>query len=184
MATKPQSQKQSKAGGSSTGQAVAWVIAPVLGVVALPTLILLAVGMLPTVVSYFIVDRHPSKYTTRTIGYLNFAGCLPYALDIWQSGGVFDFEVVFEILTDPLSLLVMYTAAATGWIVFASAPPVVAAYLTVTSEIKTKTFEARQQELVEDWGRNVRHGAMGEELKDDDDAPDQPAEPVEPVDAS
>ena len=117
-------------------------------------------------VAFFIIDRHPAKYTTRTIGYLNFAGCLPYALDIWRGGGVWDFDTVFEILTDPLSLLVMYAAAATGWVVFYATPPVVAAYLAVTSEIKVKSFAARQEELIEDWGRNVRHGAMGEELEE------------------
>lgn len=173
MAKKPRTQK-SKAAGKSSGGAIAWVIAPVVGVVAMPTLLLLAVGMLPTLVAFFIIDRHPAKYTSRTIGYLNFAGCLPYTLDIWRGGGVWEFGTVFEVLSDPLSLLVMYAAAATGWMVYYATPPVVAAYLTVTSEIKVKNFKARQQELIEDWGRNVRYGAMGEELEDNDDAPPQP----------
>jgi hypothetical protein len=78
MARKPKIKKAKKAGKSSSGQAVAWVVAPILGAVAMPTLVLLMVGMLPTLVAFFIIDRHPAKYTTRTIGYLNFAGCLPY----------------------------------------------------------------------------------------------------------
>lgn len=183
MARKPKIKKAKKAGKSSSGQAVAWVVAPILGAVAMPTLVLLMVGMLPTLVAFFIIDRHPAKYTTRTIGYLNFAGCLPYALDIWRSGGVWNFEAVFEALSNPLSLMVMYAAAATGWVVFYATPPVVAAYLTVTSEIKVKTFKARQQELIKDWGRNVRYGAMGEELKDDD-APDEPESEPAPVESA
>jgi hypothetical protein len=79
--------------------------------------------------------------------------------------------------------MVMYAAAATGWVVFYATPPVVAAYLTVTSEIKVKTFKARQQELIKDWGRNVRYGAMGEELKDDD-APDEPESEPAPVESA
>ena len=40
---------------------------------------------------------------------------------------------------------------------------------TVTYEMKEKRFKARQEELVESWGRNVRHGASamdGEEELD------------------
>jgi hypothetical protein len=184
MAKKPKSQKAKKDGKSSGGQAVAWVIAPILGAVAMPTLVLLIVGMLPTLVAFFIIDRHPAKYTTRTIGYLNFAGCLPYALDIWRSGGVWNFDAVFNALSDPLSIMVMYAAAATGWVVYYATPPVVAAYLAVTSEIKVKNFKTRQQELIEDWGRNVRYGAMGEALKDDDEVPDEPEAEPAPVESA
>jgi hypothetical protein len=149
----------------------------------MPILVLLMVGMLPTLVAYFIIDRHPAKYTTRTIGYLNFAGCLPYTLDIWRGGGVWEFGTILEIIGDPMSLLVMYAAAATGWAVFYATPPVVAAYLVVTSGIRVKKYKARQQELIEDWGRNVRYSAMGEALEEDDDAQSQP-QPAESVGAS
>ena len=183
MAKKPNTEKSKKPRKASSGRAVAWVVAPILGAVAMLTLVLLMVGMLPTLVAYFIIDRHPAKFTTRTIGYLNFADCLPYTLDIWRGGGVWEFGTVFEILGDPTSLLVMYAAAATGWIVFYATPPVVAAYLVVTSGIKVKTFEARQQELIGDWGRNVRSSAMGEALEEDDDAP-TPPQPMESADES
>ncbi len=89
------------------GNMIAWTVAPIIGLVALPTLLLLVVGMAPTLVAFFIVDRHPAKYVSRTVGYLNFAGCLPYALDLWRTGGVWDFDVLFGIIGDPISLLVM-----------------------------------------------------------------------------
>jgi hypothetical protein len=174
MAKKPTNGKAKKTGKSAGGQAVAWVVAPIMGALAMPTLVLLMVGMLPTLIAYFIVDRHRAKYTTRTIGYLNFAGCLPYTLDVWGSGGVWEFGTVFEIIADPLALLVMFSAAATGWVVFYATPPVVSAYLVVTSGIKVKNFKARQQELIQDWGRNVRHRALGQALAEDDDAETPP----------
>ncbi len=125
--------------------------------------------MAPTLVAFFIVDRHPSKYTTRAVGYLNFAGCLPYAIDLWRGGGVWDFEILFTIITNPFTLLVMYTMAAVGWMILFAAPPIVAAYLAVTSEMREKTLKARQEELIEEWGRNVRLGVMGAEVEDEDD---------------
>lgn len=165
--------KNAKTASKGSGSLLAWVIAPVIGVIALPTVLLLMVGMAPTLVAFFIVDRNPAKYKTRAVGYLNFAGCLPYALDLWRSGGVWDFENLFAIIADPFALLVMYSTAAVGWIVLFTTPPVVAAYLAVTSEMREKTLTARQKELIAQWGRNVRLGVMGAELDDDDDAPDE-----------
>ena len=63
----------------------------------------------------------------------------------------------------------MYTMAAVGWMILFAAPPIVAAYLAVTSEMREKTLKARQDELIEEWGRNVRLGVMGAEVEDEDD---------------
>ena len=175
MAKKPAKKNAKAAKSSGSGSLLAWILAPIIGILALPTVLLLAVGMAPTLVAFFIVDRHPAKYSTRAVGYLNFAGCLPYAIDLWRSGGVWDFETLFLIITNPFTLLVMYSAAAVGWIVLFAAPPVVAAYLAVTSEMREKQLKARQKDLISHWGRNVRLGVMGAELEDDDDEEEVPA---------
>jgi hypothetical protein len=126
--------------------------------------------MAPTLVAFFILDRQPSKYTSRAVGYLNFSGCLPYAIEVWQTSvGVWDFEALATVLQDPFALLVMYSMAAFGWLILFAAPPVVSAYLTVTQDIQQKALNARQSELVAQWGKNVRLGKMGAELDDDDD---------------
>lgn len=174
MAKKPAKKNAKSSKNTASGSLLAWVVAPVLGVIALPTVLLLVVGMAPTLVAFFIVDRHPSKYSTRAVGYLNFSGCLPYALDLWRGGGVWDFEILFTIITDPFILLVMYSAAAVGWMILFGTPPFVASYLAVTSELREKTLKARQKEIIAEWGRNVRLGVMGAEL-DDDDAEDEGA---------
>ena len=140
-----------------------------IGILALTTVLLLAVGMAPTLVAFFIVDRPPAKYSTRAFGYLNFAGCLPYAIDLWRSGGVWDFETLFLTITNPFTLLVIYSAAAVSWIVLFAAPPVVAAYLAVTSEMREKQLKAVQKDRISHWGRNVRHGVIGAELEDDEE---------------
>jgi hypothetical protein len=177
MAKRPAKKGAKKA---SSGSLLAWVVAPVLGIIALPTVLLLVIGMAPTLVAFFIVDRHPSKYTTRAVGYLNFSGCLSYAIDLWRVGGVWDFETLLIIVSNPYSLLVMYSMAAVGWLILFAAPPIVSAYLAVTSDIKEKTLKARQKELVSQWGRNVRLGAMGAEMEDDDDEEEQPAAEAAP----
>lgn len=173
MAKSPTKKTANGGKKSSSGNILAWVVAIILGIFALPTLLLLLAGMAPTLVAFFILDRHPSKYTSRAVGYLNFSGCLPYAIDMWRtSTGVWDFESLALVLQDPFTLLVMYSMAAVGWLILFAAPPVVAAYLTVTHDIKEKAFKARQKELIAMWGKNVRLGTMGAEIDDDEDIPE------------
>ena len=69
----------------------------------------------------------------------------------------------------------MSSAAAVGWIVLFAAPPVVAAYVAVTSEMRDKQLKARQKNLISHWGRNVRLGVMGAELEDEDAEEELPA---------
>ena len=71
--------------------------------------------MVPTLVAY-IVDRNPLKYPSRTVGYLNFCGCLPYALRLWT--GDHSVDAVIGILVDPFAWFAMYGAAAVGWLIY------------------------------------------------------------------
>jgi hypothetical protein len=168
MAQKPKSAAKK---GIGKGVTLSWVIATAIFAFMPAAVFLLVIGMAPTVVAFFIVDRHPAKYISRTVGYLNFAGCLPYMLDLWKETEFWTFDRMVEIISDPISLVVMYSSAAAGWVILYLTPPVVAAYLSVTNEMKEQRFKARQAELIETWGRNVRHGAA-----DIEPAPEQPAE--------
>ncbi len=135
---------------------LAWFLAPVFVITALPTVILLTVGMVPTIVAY-IVDRNPMKYASRTVGYLNFCGCLPYALGLWT--GDHSVDAVIAILVDPFAWFAMYGAAAVGWLIYYTTPPVVAAWMAVNHKIRQQALKARQTELMNEWGNAVRRSA-------------------------
>ena len=135
---------------------LAWFLAPVFVLTALPTVILLTVGMVPTLVAY-IVDQNPMKYASRTVGYLNFCGCLPYALRLWT--GDHSVDAVIGILVDPFAWFAMYGSAAVGWLIYYSTPPVVAAWMAVNHEIRQQALKSRQAELTNEWGNTVRRAA-------------------------
>ena len=54
----PAEQQGGTTGPPAMYKILAWFLAPVFVITALPTVILLTVGMVPTIVAY-IVDRHP-----------------------------------------------------------------------------------------------------------------------------
>lgn len=135
------------------GSVLIWILATGFLFAFYESIVLLLIGMIPTIVA-LIIDRSPHKDQARSVGYLNFAGCLPWAVDFWMSGG--NFERVFEIVGDPLVLAVMYSAAATGWALCFIVRPFVAAYLAVAADIREAQLTKRQAELVEEWGEEVR----------------------------
>lgn len=131
---------------------------------------LLAIGMVPTVVAVMI-DRTRNRNAARTVAYINFAGCLPWLMDYWLAGG--GIERVLNIVSDPYALLIMYTAAAVGWILYFALRPVVSAYLGVAAEIKEVQLKHRQSQIVDVWGAPVREEAEASDLLDQAPATDR-----------
>lgn len=152
-----------KAGGGAAG-VVTLVVA--VGLVFYPTLILLAVAMLPTAVSV-IVDRSPARMGWVCVGGMNFAGTMPYLAQLWVHGGLFGsmegLIVSLDIVTNIFSILVIYLAAALGWFLYISVPQIVAVITAMTSASVISTLTARQKKLVEQWGPEVKAIAEKEE---------------------
>lgn len=131
------------------------MIITLLMIVALPMMMVLFFGMLPTIVVYFI-DRTEEKYHAFSVGGMNFSGVFPYLLDLWAAAD--PFSAAQHILTNVFSLMVMLGAAAFGWIMFLSIPPVVAAFLTVIAQRRVVLLRGQQVDLIKEWGKEVAGG--------------------------
>jgi hypothetical protein len=123
----------------------------------LPTALVLVVGGLPTLVT-LVTDRHPRHYLARCVGFLNFAGVIPYLIKIWMHHTTL---AAMQMLTDPFVWLVMYGAAAIGWIFYLSAPSIAWLQVELTGARRVRILKARQRRLVEEWGEEVAVGAPG-----------------------
>ncbi len=155
-------------GNVTKGRAViAWVVAPVVAIAFFPTILLLVIGMAPSIVAY-IIDKRPRKVTARSIGYLNFAGALPYALQLWT--GQNTISGVMALVMEPAALMIMYGAAAVGWTLNFIMAPIMSAYLAVQHESKSRSIGSRQEKLVKEWGSEVKGQAA---------VPAAPQKPVE-----
>lgn len=146
-------------------QLIVWVIAPLMCLLFFATFTIFAAGMMPTMVAYMI-DKNAKKYATRTVGYLNASGCFIVALDMWSSGDN-DIERALELLADPFNWLIMFGLAGVGWVVFFAVPPVVAAYMAITADVKLKEVKKQQETLRMEWGTDVEAKApeIPEELE-------------------
>ena len=146
--------EEQEAEGAARGRVIiAWVVAPLVCIAFFPTVLLLLIGMAPSIVAY-IVDKRPRKVTARSIGYLNFAGCLYYALKLWT--GQNNISGVLELVSEPSALMIMYGSAAVGWMLNFIMVPIMSAFLAVRHEAKNRSISSRQEGLLKEWGSVVK----------------------------
>lgn len=128
------------------------VVSIVLLLFAAPALIVLLVGMVPTVVA-IMVDRDPQKHASISVAALNFAGVSPYLADFLF--GTASLAHALELISDVFVLVVMYGAAAAGWFLVSVLAPVSAIILGVSTDARIQALRKEQRQLVEDWGKAV-----------------------------
>lgn len=154
--------EEQEAEGAARGRVIiAWVVAPLVCIAFFPTILLLLIGMAPSIVAY-IVDKRPRKITTRSIGYLNFAGCLYYALKLWMEQNTI--TGVLELVSEPSTLMIMYSSAAVGWMLNFIMVPIMSAFLAVQHEAKIRSISRRQEDLIKEWGSVVKGQVILEEI--------------------
>lgn len=138
-------------------------------VFTLPTVLILGIGMLPTVAA-MISDRRKEKYATLCVGCMNFVGVLPFMIKLWTEDHSYD--NAFKVIGDPFTWLVMFGAAALGWAIYFVAPGIVGMFIGMRTEQCVQRLRRRQRDLVEEWGPGVAGGR-----RDADEKAEKPERP-------
>lgn len=123
----------------------------VLGI-ALPTGLLLAVGLLPAAVA-LAVDRSAGRGTARTVLALNLAGLLPSIRALWLEGH--DLMTLASILGRMEALPLAYAAAVIGFLLPQVLAWAVLAVLEARAYGSVQALERRRAALRETWGVEV-----------------------------
>ncbi len=126
------------------------IVATLLGIIFLPTSMLLFVGMFPSLIS-FVTRGRGARASTVTA--MNLAGCIPFVFKLW--GGENDFDTSFRIITDPQSMSVIYMAAAFGYLIDWVVTGFVSSFLYQKGIGRMKAIKARQAVLIGQWGEGV-----------------------------
>lgn len=141
---------------SSRGMLILWVSIAIVSILiyAMPTVLLLLVGMLPSSVAY-VTDRSKEKYSTYCVTALNFAGVFPYMLELWLVGHTISASI--NIVSNVFALFVMFGAAGFGWAIFSSITPVVSTLLAAIHTSRISSLRSTQRTLISEWGEGVAH---------------------------
>ena len=125
----------------------------------LPSYIFLMFALAPTMVAA-LVEKGEYRYAWLCVGGTNVAGAAPYFFDLWAKGHSLGTAV--RLLLDIPSMLIVYSAAAAGWLLYLGVPPVVGIFLGVISQRRIATLKAIQKKLVEEWGPQIAEAAKAE----------------------
>lgn len=120
--------------------------------VFLPTTILFAVCLIPTIVAY-VVDDNINKTIWITVGSMNFAGTIPAWFRLWDMGH--DITNAFSIILQPVTILVSFGGAAVGWFIYINVTPFIASILVMKNEVRLNQINKRIKELLRKWGTDV-----------------------------
>ena len=88
-----------------------------------------------------------------TVGAMNMAGCAPFVMSLWAVANTPEYAL--RIITDPVAIIVMYSAAGLGYLIDWSMTGIVATFLTQKGKARVQDIEKLQAALVERWGPEV-----------------------------
>lgn len=121
-------------------------------IVMLPTAIVLAAAMVPTMVAW-VVDPRGRRYLAVTVGALNFAGSLFFLAILWTD--VNDVAHAFGVLRNVYGWLIAYGAAALGYGVHFMMPSMTDGIVRFRAETRLGRLDKQMREMVEEWGEAI-----------------------------
>lgn len=114
--------------------------------------IILAIGMIPTFVAA-VTDRSEKKMRALTVGALNFAGCMPFMIEIFRKGN--NMETAIQYILEPRTIVVIYLAAALGYLVDWAMTGIVSSIMLQRGKARLRDIRKEQALLVDRWGQEV-----------------------------
>lgn len=142
-------QKNSKSGIGIFKILILWVLMFPLIFLGYPTIILIAVGMVPTIVS-MVVEKEASMSGTVCVGCFNVCGVVPYALALWDQHQ--SFKYMTNLFFDPYTFLVMYGTAGIGYSIYLGVPKIILGAMRLSARANMRQLWRVQRTLVDDWG--------------------------------
>lgn len=128
------------------------VIAIPIALMIIPTMIVLSVALVPTLVA-FLLERRKGFYGGLTVGAMNLAGAAPFLADLWFGGHTF--QIAVGIITNVFAWMSFYGAALFGWAIYSTTPSVISAFMAMTADRRIASLREQQKDLVQKWGPDV-----------------------------
>lgn len=142
--------KGAKASGGK-GKRILFVVMMIL-ITIWPTACLLIPAMIPTLVC-LITDRDREKALALTVGATNFAGILPFILQLWQMGQ--NLDNAMRLMRDPMTWFVALVGAGVGYLIYMVVPGFVATVMAGTAGGRVARMQANQEIMIRIWGPDV-----------------------------
>ena len=135
---------------------VVWIALALVAVLAFPTVMVVVVGMAPTLVARFI-ERRAGGGASHCIATMNLAGVAPVVALLWGRGNTIDAALL--LLGDVFNWLLMFGAAAAAMAILWFMERAAAASYRAAARRRLRWLVSRQEKLSSEWGEDVGGGA-------------------------
>jgi hypothetical protein len=112
----------------------------------------LVLALLPSVVSV-LSDTTRLRYSAICVTSFNSIGLIPFVYRLWSDPN--GYGTGLQLMTDVYVWLVIYSAAALGWLFYQSFPLLFSQAVILMQKQKVARLRTRQQGLVKEWGEEV-----------------------------
>lgn len=141
-----------KAPSSSKRIMTAIILVSFASMLALPTAIVVFVGMIPSYLAWFS-DREKGRLTAITVGAINMAALTFILATLWDRGHTM--RAAIELVSSPFTWALMLVGALLGWVMAQVIPMIIVGVITARNKSRLERIRARQAQLVNDWGQGV-----------------------------
>jgi hypothetical protein len=114
---------------------------------------MLFIALVPTLVS-ILWDKKPGRFASKTVAAFNVTGLFPYIMAIVSSGA--PDSVALATMYEAKTWFLVYGFAVFGWAVILLVPKITLIFLEIRSKLLIKRMEKFQQELLDEWGEEIR----------------------------
>jgi len=144
----------SKKGGLGWRGHLFTIVGLTCAVLFMATTAVLLFGMLPTLAAN-LIDKSIQKSRAISVGMMNFAGSMPFLLELWLSPSPNSMDTALGIIIQPKTGIIIYTIAAAGYAIEAAVTGMVATLMQQRAQHRLHAIEDRKKELVERWDEYV-----------------------------
>jgi hypothetical protein len=128
------------------------MVAGVLTLLFFEYALILFIGMLPSWAAWIAV-RDSRKSIAVAIGALNFTSCFVYLVDILRADQ--PMEKSLQLLANPMTLIVIYAAAAAGYMLHFTLTTVTQSFARNKLKMTIRRIDKECEKLIERWGEGV-----------------------------
>ena len=160
MKEKENGKKKKKSKDSFLTSALSFLILTPMLFLMLPTVVFFFLSMLPTLVALILTatSKTKFKYKWLCIGGLNFSGALPFLFKLWFGDNTI--EGAIGLFVGNVAFVIIYLAAAIGWIFYRCIPPVILSVLEMNDQRRVVLLRELQAKLIAKWGEEVANGEL------------------------
>lgn len=111
-------------------------------------------GMMPTIAAN-LLDKSRQKSRAISVGMMNFAGCVPFLLELWMSPSPNSIDTATAIIMQPRTIIIIYVLAGAGYAIEAAITGMVATLMQQRAQSRLKEIDKQLTEMTDRWNTYV-----------------------------